>query len=111
MKQSNIQYSLKDKVAVITGATKGIGKAVVEEYLNHGVKCVLVARKINSEQLNVYSNKYSDDNYIFVKADVSKMSCIKEIVDKTNCPVSEASTAIEAVSPSLVSPTIITSGS
>jgi len=83
MKQSNIQYSLKDKVAVITGATKGIGKAVVEEYLNHGVKCVLVARKINSEQLNVYSNKYSDDNYIFVKADVSKMSCIKEIVDKT----------------------------
>ena len=34
-------YSLKDKVAIITGAARGIGAAVTERFLKAGAKVVL----------------------------------------------------------------------
>jgi 3-oxoacyl-[acyl-carrier protein] reductase len=43
--------SFKDKVVIITGSSKGIGKAIAFEFLKAGVKVVLNGR--NQDNLSV----------------------------------------------------------
>ncbi len=40
------QFSLKDKVAIVTGASRGIGEAIAHTYAQAGAKVVLASRKL-----------------------------------------------------------------
>ncbi len=72
---------LKNKVAVITGAGKGIGKATAELFLREGAKVVLVSRtKIDLNQINKEWKNYNEQ-FITVCCDVSKEASIKKIVE------------------------------
>lgn len=74
---------LKNKVAVITGAGKGIGRAVSELYLQEGAKVVLVSR--TKSDLNDFSKKFSKykKNFLTIAADVSQESAVKSTVSAT----------------------------
>ncbi len=50
------RWNLKNKKAVVTGGTKGIGRAIVEEFLAHGAEVHVVAR--NREELNLMAEKF-----------------------------------------------------
>jgi 3-oxoacyl-[acyl-carrier protein] reductase len=74
---------LKNKVAVITGAGKGIGKATASVFLKEGAKLVLVSRtKKDLDQINKEWKNYKEQ-FITVCCDVSKEASIKKIVDAT----------------------------
>jgi NAD(P)-dependent dehydrogenase (short-subunit alcohol dehydrogenase family) len=41
-----INFSLQGKIALITGASRGIGKAIAMTLSDHGAHCILVSRKL-----------------------------------------------------------------
>ena len=72
-------FDLKGKVAVITGASSGLGKQMSYEFANQGVDLVLIARnKIKLEEVEKdIKNKYNV-NVISMKCDVTKTNEIKD---------------------------------
>src|SRR5438552_14618305 len=74
---------IKNKVAVITGAGKGIGKATAELFLKEGASCILVSRtKKDLDSIQKQWKKYNAQ-FITICCDVSKESSITKIVSGT----------------------------
>lgn len=69
------------KVAIVTGGTRGIGKEIVYELVNKGIKVVVNYRK-SDELANKISQELGDMVRIF-KADVSKKDEVKNLVQFT----------------------------
>jgi len=54
-----INFSLEDRVAIVTGASRGIGEAIARTLAAHGAHCVLSSRKI--EGLQAVAQRIADD--------------------------------------------------
>jgi len=54
-----VDYSLQDKIALITGASRGIGEAIAGALAAEGARCILVSRKV--EGLDKVARKISED--------------------------------------------------
>jgi len=65
-----MSYSIAKKVALVTGANKGIGKAIVESFIGHGVKKVYLAVR-NTETTKDLEEKYGN-KVVTIQADVTK---------------------------------------
>jgi len=78
----NNRWTLKNKRALITGATKGIGRAIAQEFVELGAELAIVAR--NKDELNAMVKEYSVKGIkIFgIQADVSSRSDYQKIIDK-----------------------------
>ncbi|MEO8664481.1 MAG: SDR family oxidoreductase [Ignavibacteria bacterium] len=78
------RWSLKNKRALITGATKGIGKAVTDEFLDLGAEVFIIARNEEevNEQVRMYQNKNS--NATGIKCDVTKEIDRQMLFEKIN---------------------------
>ena len=64
---------LENKVAIVTGASSGLGKAIAEMYLKEGAKVVF-------SDVNNYPDELGG-NAIFVKTDTSKKEEVKNLID------------------------------
>tara|TARA_R110002051_G_scaffold324635_1_gene422806 strand:- start:2916 stop:3626 length:711 start_codon:yes stop_codon:yes gene_type:complete len=71
---------LKNKVAYITGGTKGIGFGVAKALLNEGVKVAISGRSQSSVDQAV--KEFNNDNVFGVVSNVSKMADEKDAVAK-----------------------------
>lgn len=73
---------LKNKVAIVTGSTSGIGEAIARLYAKEGAKVVLAARKAEiAEQIVSEINKEGGEA-IFVNLEVSVPEQWKTLVEK-----------------------------
>ena len=67
--------SLKNKVALITGSTSGLGKAIAERYASLGADIVINYPKDRASADEVLSNiKGSRANAIAVQADITRVA-------------------------------------
>lgn len=68
-----MENALKGKVALVTGGTKGIGKAIADQLKNRGAEVVVIARTEPEEP--------ADDRY-FIAADLTETGSAEEIRKK-----------------------------
>ena len=75
---------LKNKVAIITGSARGIGKAIAEEYAKNGAKVVIsdILQELTDETAKELQEKYNIET-LAIKADVSKMEEVESLVKNT----------------------------
>ncbi|CCU79292.1 3-oxoacyl-[acyl-carrier protein] reductase [Halanaerobium saccharolyticum subsp. saccharolyticum DSM 6643] len=72
---------LTDKVALITGASSGIGKGIAEVYAEHGAKLILV--DISEEIVNFAEELKEDGHQVLAEvADVRSLEDLKSAVNK-----------------------------
>ena len=74
---------LKDKVAIITGGTGALGRAVVSAFLNEGAK--VACTYIVDEELKGVSSIIENYkvNILFIKANVTKEDGVKKTIQET----------------------------
>ncbi|XP_021926727.1 15-hydroxyprostaglandin dehydrogenase [NAD(+)]-like isoform X2 [Zootermopsis nevadensis] len=76
----------KGKVALVTGAARGIGLAIAKELLREGVKgiaiCDILVEKIENE-IQELEKEFGKDRAIFIKTDVSKEEEVEEAFKET----------------------------
>ena len=75
--------SLKNKVALVTGGTSGIGEAAALQLAKAGAKVVVAGRRESEGQAVVKSIDKAGGQALFVKTDVSREADVKALVDKT----------------------------
>jgi len=72
---------LNGKIAIITGAASGIGRATAELLLSHGARVALVDRDL--EMLETLRNTLNTEHAIYVAADVSVAGEAERYVSRT----------------------------
>jgi len=91
-------FSLAGKVAVITGSSRGIGKAIAERFAEHGARvvissrkaeaCEAVAKEINTRypppQPSPARGGGGEQSAIAIAANISRKEDLKHLVDETN---------------------------
>jgi NAD(P)-dependent dehydrogenase (short-subunit alcohol dehydrogenase family) len=71
------------KVALVTGASSGIGRATAIAFARAGAKVVVASRRITNGEETVHCIHKLGGEAIFVKTDVSKAAEVEVLVNKT----------------------------
>jgi NAD(P)-dependent dehydrogenase (short-subunit alcohol dehydrogenase family) len=76
-----METEFKDKVAIVTGGSFGIGRATALAFAKKGAKVVVADWQEDTETIDLI--KKSGGEALFIKCDVSRSSDVKAMVEKT----------------------------
>ena len=76
-------YNLKGKVAVVTGASKGIGKAIVDSLADAGAKVVLAARTRDVVEQAAADLRETGAETFAVPTDVTDVDAVQNLIQQT----------------------------
>ena len=74
---------LKDKVAIVTGASRGIGEAIARKFCQEGASVMLCSRSAESVAAIAESLSAEDGNAKSTQADISNKADVAALVDLT----------------------------
>ena len=77
-------FDLTGKVAIITGSSRGIGRAIAERMADHGAKVVISSRKAGPcDEVAAEINAAHPGHAIAVPANISSKTDLQRLVDET----------------------------
>jgi NAD(P)-dependent dehydrogenase (short-subunit alcohol dehydrogenase family) len=76
-------FDMRGQVAVITGSSRGIGKAIAEEMAEQGAKVVISSRKLDvcDEVAAALNAKYGEGTAVAIAANISSKDSLQALVD------------------------------
>ena len=79
-------FDLKGKSAIITGSSRGIGRAIAEAMADKGARVVISSRKPGpcQEVADAINKKHGDGTAIAIPANISSKEDLQAMVDETN---------------------------
>src|SRR5258706_4180697 len=78
---SPVTQTLHNQVVIITGASRGIGKAIAEVLHRAGARLVLVSR--HKKELEEAFASHDKKNILFIEADITREKDVQKIITET----------------------------
>lgn len=89
-------FNLSGKNAIITGSSRGIGKAIAYRMAEHGARVIITSRKLNvcEEVANEINNKFGNDKATAIACNISDKDQLKNLYIKSKEFCGEISTLV-----------------